>query len=401
MCRGYKQHEVLAYAELIHQLWLRIGTNVPDLPIDLPPFNVESSVTGEVQRVNRRKLAYDYSTRTITIIGSDSAWGGMEESGNSDWTGWEDSVFAEQQRKLWEIIDETIEQQKRAGNPWFGHNFHEETLDKIIEERPDLANAWIYSSLPNETIRRGGAFYSALCAVFLKEQADKGITLYSRLQEIDSRIRIVDEDTQLELLDFALFEATSSAEVENAWRRELERCDTDQELMRITLLAQYGTAGDWLRSYVNERLHSTVPLDKARAIVLSGFLDDQQLLDVTRQLEQSQPDYWPGELAKTAVRRRSRNSWAKHWFTYFLTAVDDTVAWASYRLFLRCVDSRFWFWREQAEAESGGAGIKSRREMFFNCNHDDLCNAIKANEKDMAEQFLGQKIKRRQVWPWM
>ncbi len=401
MHRGYKQHEVQTYAALIHQLMLQIGTNGPDLPIDLPAFDVESSASGDVQRVNRRKLANDYSTSSITFLDPNSTWGGMEESGNPDLANWNANAAVDQQRKLWDIIGEAIEQQKTAGNSWFGQNFHEETLDKVIEECPDLVAKWISSALPNKTIRRGSSFYSALCSVLLKEQADKGIELFSRLQETDTRIRIIDHDTQLDLLDFALFDTTPSENVKNAWQRELERCDTDQDLMRITLLAQNGTGGDWLRSYINERLHSTAPLDKARAIVLSGFLDDPESLETTQQLVQSQPDTWPGELAKTAEQRRYRNSWAKYWFTRFMTAGDDTIAWASHRLFLRCVDSRFWFWTEQVEADSAGAGINLRREMFFNCNQDDLQNAIRANEKDIAEQFLGQKIKKRQVWPWM
>jgi hypothetical protein len=401
MHRGYNQNEVQAYAEFIHQLWLQIGANSPELPPDLTPFNVESSASGDIQRVNRRKLAHDDSTYSITFLDPNSTWGGMEESGDLNVENWNANAAVDQHRKLWEIIGETIEQQKAAGNSWFGQSFHEETLDKIIEEHPDLIGEWISPTVSNSTIRRGSSFYSALCAVLLREQADKGIELYSRLQETDRRIQIIDHDTQLDLLDYALFDTTPNEVVKNAWRRELERCDTDQELMKVTLLAQNGTGGEWLRSYINERLHSSVPLDKARGIVLSGLLDDQRSLELIQQLAQSQTDTWPGEIAKTAVQRQFRNVWAKYWFTRFLTADDDTVAWASYRLFLRCVDSRFWFWREKVEADAGGTGIDPKREVFFNCNQEDLRNAIKSNEKDMSEQFLGQKIKKRQVWPWL
>lgn len=401
MRRGYKQREVKAYAEFIHQLWLQISTNTPDLPIDLPPFDVESNASGDVRQINRRKLTNDHFTRSITFLDPNSTWGGMEESGDLNWADWNVNASLEQERKLREIISETIKQQKAANNSWFGHSFHEKTLDKVIQERPDLVAEWLSAALPNKTIRRGSSFYSALCSVLLKEQADKGIDLYSRLQETDARIRIIDHDTQLELLDFALFDTTPSEEVKNAWRRKLECCNTDQGLMRITVLARKGTGGEWLRSYINERLHSTTPLDKARAIVLSGFLDDQQSLELTQRLVQRQPDTWPVEIAKMAQHRRQRNDWAKYWFTRFLISGDDTVAWASYRLFLRCVDSRFWLWREQLEADSDGIDLYPRREVFFNCNQEDLRNAIKANEKDMAEQFLGQKINKRQVWPWM
>jgi hypothetical protein len=401
MRRGNKQDEVQTYAELIHQLWLRLSTNSPDLPLDLPPFNVESSASGEVQRVSRRSLAEDRSTHTLSFRSPYSTWGGMEEGDDLDLADWNANTAVEHWRRLWGIIQETIEQQRATGNTWFGQNFHEEALDKVVEERPDYLAEWVPDNLSNITIRRSGSFYSALCAVLLKEQAGKGIDLYWRLQEAQDRILIIDHDTQIDLLDFALFDATPDEGLTNAWRRKLERCDTDQELMKIALLAQHGTGGGWLRSYVNEQLGSDVPLDKARALVLSGFLDNQQSLESTQQLLQTQPDTWPGELAKTAEQRRDRNSWAEHWFTRFLTAGDDTTAWASFRLFLRCVDSRFWFWRERVAKEYGTAEVSPQREIFLNCNQESIRSAIGANEKDMEEQFLGQKVMKRQAWPWM
>jgi hypothetical protein len=282
----------------------------------------------------------------------------------------------------------------------FGQNFGKETLDKVVEERPDLITEWVSGTLSDMTIRRGNSFYSALCAVLLEKEPGRGVELYSRLQQVPGRARVVDQDTKIDLLDFALFNAPPSEEVIGTWRRELERCDTDQELMRIALLAQHGTGGDWLRSYAGERIDSRVPVDRARAIVLSGLLDDQQSLVAILRLAQNESDAWPVELAKSAKERRDRNNWAKYWYNRFLTEGEDTTAWASFRLLLRCVDSRFWFWREQV-AKDVGAEIDRRRETFLSCNYDAIRNATQANEKDMAEQFLGQKIMERQVWPWM
>jgi hypothetical protein len=297
-------------------------------------------------------------------------------------------------------MQEAIEQQQAAGNIWFSQKFEEGALDKVVEWRPELLTGWTSGTLPDMTIRRGSSFYSALCAVLLEKQPGKGVELYSRLQKVPGRTRVVDHDTKIDLLEFSLFYAPPNEEVLGTWRRELERCDTDQELMRIILLAQRGTGGDWIRSYVSERIDSKIPLDKARAVVLSGFLDDRQSQEAIRRLAQSDSETWSVELAQTAEERRDRDDWAKHWFHRFLTEDDDTTAWAAYRLLLRCVDSRFWFWREQV-VKNRGIEINRRRKIFLSCNHDGIRNAIQANEKDMAEQFLGQKIMRRQVWPWM
>lgn len=395
--RGYKRDEVRAYAELIHRLWLRLGTNSPDLPVDLPGFTIESSAAGDVRQVSRLDLAEDFSTQSVRYTAPYLTWGGVEESDEHTPADWD--AIEEKRRQLCEIINEALAQQEAAGNTWFGQNFHSETLDKVIEERPDLVAEWVSNDLSGGIIRRGSSFYSALCSVFFEKQVDKGVELYSRLQ--DSGIRLIDHDTEMDILDYALFDAAPSEELTSAWHRKLEECDTDQELMKFTLLAQNGKGGDWLAAYVNERIHSRIPLDKARAIVLSGFLNERQPADSAHRSLQGQSDGWPVELAKVAAQRRARNDWAKHWFNRFLTASDDVTAWASFRLFLRCVDTRFWFWRDQLENEVGTANINISRRVFLSCNTDSIRSAIRANEKEMAEQFLGQKILQRQAWPWM
>jgi hypothetical protein len=397
MHRGNKPDEVHDYAELIHQLWLRLDSNSPDLPVDLPNFTVEASASGEPRRVSQLDLAEDSSTRSVRFNGLYSTWGGMVESSEHMLSDWD--AIEEHRHQLWKIINEAIEKPQAAGNIWFGDSFHSEALDKVVEKRPDLVTEWVLSDLSSGTIHRGSSFYTTLCSVLFEKQVDKGIELYSRLQE--SRTRIIDHDTQIDLLDYALFDTAPSEELVNAWSSKLEECNTDQELMKVTLLAQHGKGGDWLLSYVNERIHSRIPIDKARAIVLLGFLDGQRPLELTQQLRQSQFDTWPEELTKIAEQRRARNDWAKHWFNCFLTVSDDVIAWASFRLLLRCIDTRFWFWREQLENEVGAANINIRRKVFMSCNSDSIRNAIRANEKEMAEQLFGQKILQRQVWPWM
>jgi len=401
MRRGNRRGEVQAYGELIHQLWLRLNTNAPDLPVDLPPFNVEASVSGDVQRVSRLNLADDSSTRSIRSVNPSSTWGGMEETGDISLLDWNPRAFEEHRRQLWEIIRDAIEQQTAAGNSWFSQSFHFETLDKVINERPDLLAEWTAGAVPKDVVRRGSSFYSTLCAVLLDEQPDKGIELYLRLQEADARVRFVDHHTKIDLLDFALFDAAAGEELVGAGQRKLEECDTDLELMKITLLAQRGAGGDWLWSYIDERLHSSVPLERARAIVLLGYFDGPQPPELIRQLLRSQYDGWPKELARVAERRRARNDWAKHWFSRFLTVSDNVLAWASFRLLLQCIDTRFWFWREQVESNVGADNLSPSRRVFIDCNRDSIRNAIQANEKEMSEQFLGQKILHRHVWPWM
>jgi hypothetical protein len=84
-----------------------------------------------------------------------------------------------------------------------------------------------------------------------------------------------------------------------------------------------------------------------------------------------------------------------------LIGEDDVSAWAAFRLFLRCIDTRFWFWQEQIENDIEVTKVTKRRRDFFDNNIDNIRNAIRNNESEIAEQFLGQKLMKRQVWPWM
>ena len=92
---------------------------------------------------------------------------------------------------------------------------------------------------------------------------------------------------------------------------------------------------------------------------------------------------------------------AKHWFTKFLDAENEVLSWRSFRLFLRCVDSRFWYWHEEIiEARNENADIETRLKFFKN-NHWNIKQRIKKNEGKLTEYFLGEKIMQDQVWPWM
>ena len=102
-----------------------------------------------------------------------------------------------------------------------------------------------------------------------------------------------------------------------------------------------------------------------------------------------------------SMQRRQLNDWAKHWFRKFLEDADDVIAWASFRLFLRCVDTRFWRWREHIDASNNLVVDQKRRHAFVEANLENVKSAIRKNEKPLSERFLCQKIRQNQVWPWM
>jgi hypothetical protein len=181
----------------------------------------------------------------------------------------------------------------------------------------------------------------------------------------------------------------------------VEQCQTDRELMELAIVSQHGNGQDWLWSYIQEGVRSPVPLQKSYSMTLLAFIEGEEARTLLNTLLEDQPDTWVKQLLETSLRRCQMNAWAKHWFRRFLCADDDVTAWASFRLFLQCVDSRFWLWQRQIKNEVTSSANIERRWTFLEDNLDTLKNMIRKNEEPLEKHFLGQKILQNQVWPWM
>ena len=91
-----------------------------------------------------------------------------------------------------------------------------------------------------------------------------------------------------------------------------------------------------------------------------------------------------------------------HWYRKFFSDNDDIQAWAAFRLFLKCVDSRFWHWQLEIEcALSNNSEQYQYRKTFQVNNLDTIKNRIQENEKSLREKLLRHKVMEHEAWPWM
>lgn len=79
---------------------------------------------------------------------------------------------------------------------------------------------------------------------------------------------------------------------------------------------------------------------------------------------------------------------------------DEAHAWAGFRLFLRCVDRRFWSWQPEFEA-LGNLRERRKREVFYQINRSTVENQIRANEQALEKTFLGSKVLEGEMAPWI
>lgn len=405
--RGNQENEIEFYVQSIHKLWLGLETRAPDLPIDTPNFTVDSTEANNVEHMGRLGVSKESFDRSVTWISHHASWGGTH-SDDFDFNIFDNNSYINRQKSLLDILREAIAQQKAAGNFLFGHDFHHEELGKIDERYPDLVDEWIKAALKdtpqvNRYLRLSSSFYVALCISLLKKkEMEKALPLYWRLQDAGMRVKVVDYHTKMELIDLALFASPPTDRLRKAWSSKLEEANSDQKLLQVAVYAQHGEATNWFWTYINEGIRSTVPLIKARSIVLSGFFDDQKALDILDDiLRNNGENTWITKLVEDSKHRWSRNIWAKHWYRLFLISDDDIVSWASFRLFLKCVDTRFWLWQNDFKTEIAQLQKNIQRLRFLQDSLENIWGAIEKNEKEMVEKFLGQKILKGEVWPWM
>lgn len=405
-CRGMKTDEVDQYAQDIHRFWSHLGSSTQAPPIDLPPIKVDASYDGDVTLQDRRKISQDLRSHSTKLFMRDFSWGGIEKNDFMDFFENLTSVDNQQEQDLLQLMHQVVKEQIDAGNVWFARNFHTNTLDQVVHRRPELVNEWWGNAFDErpEAIRRlylSRSFYDALCIVLLNEMPDKGLKLYWRLKEKNIGVLVIDHNTKIQLLDYALFKVPDTIEARNAWHRKIEQCQTDRELMETAILAQFGNGRDWLWSYVKDGVHSTIPLEKSRAMTLLAFIETDEAYNLLNTLLDDSPDTWVRQLIKLSLQRWQANDWAKYWFHRFLSCDDDVVAWASFRLFLQCADTRFWHWEEQIKTKIEVDEEVEKRWIFFEDNMDTINNRIRKNEQELKKHYLGQKILNRQAWPWM
>jgi len=407
--RGSNSAELSQYAEDIDRTWEFVGTKVPDVPPNLPDVEVTGCAKWNVKDLSRVGLHYSRHSGSARFVSRDASWGGVSAVQSKDieefLSLWSDEQDERYEGDL-EVVRETMKEQTESGNHWFAKRFSPCALQEVIRDRPDLLSRWLDPvSAEHPSAERYlvlmRSFYEALCEALLHCRPSKGVDLYWRLRETPCPVSFEDRDTAIQLLDYILFCAPASDEVLGAWRGRLEKCRTDRELMDIVIMAQAGRGEDWMWSLVEDGIESDVPLIRARSFALLGLVEVDQaraMLDVHRQ---EQRDTWLGQVIETSMIRLRNNDHAKHWFRRFLSTIDTVDAWRSFRLFLRCVDRRFWCWQERIVNEVPSHPQMQSRRLFFGENRDRLHNAIEANERERNESFLGQKVLHGEMWPWM
>ncbi|MBN9396903.1 MAG: restriction endonuclease, partial [Candidatus Melainabacteria bacterium] len=161
----------------------------------------------------------------------------------------------------------------------------------ILVAKPTIISEWLGNAFAtNPQVKHSvyirKFFYTYLCLCLLEKDADSGIKLYLRLDELGAIVNIKNRDSGILEIEEVLFKAEPLDTVKEVWRQTLEECNTDSDLMRIVILAEAGKGKGWLWMYINDHLNSSVLIDRARSICLLAFSESEDARDLLLSLLQ-------------------------------------------------------------------------------------------------------------------
>ena len=403
--RGLIESEVAQFANDIHKIWDTINSKSPLIPESFPASEIKYDCDQNIS-INSIGVSSSEFSQTIEFISRDSFWGGVNSPSSPKivHTIFNQDISAKL-KQLTSILQETIEQQLAAGNVWFSNKFYKYALKEIVKTRPDLVKIWLqpfYSDKGDSrrVILLCQSFYEALLIVLFENEHCESLKLLHYFESMPSKVRFIDFKTGLKGFNYALFSCKNYNKIQGELNNRLDWCLSDLELLEFALLVQQTGNISWLKHTIEQGLNSPWFFDQARAIVLIGFFEDKDS-ESTLLKYCGMPQSWIRTVAEKARDYYKENSWEKHWFKKFLNDEDDEVAWACFKLFLKCADRRYWIWENDFLNDSHNDNMKQKRLKFLSLNQGEIEKSIKENEKKRSETFLGEKILKNQTWPWM
>jgi hypothetical protein len=400
--RGRKNEEVSQYAEDINTVWKNVSEKGPALPGNFPSTQVDCEYLKEVSFPGLIGISSTAYSKTLSFISRDSFWGGKNSIHAKDLEEALDPNVRGRMERLISILRETIKEQEEAGNHWFYKNFSKSCLKEVLMLRPDFLQTWVQAIEPDtrwaeRMLRLSQSFYEAILDILLETDPSSAMKLLIRLESCSGGINFIDSDTGIKCRVFSAFRRGRHPAIQEIWEDYLEKCLNDSELFELAFVAQETNNLGWLKQKITQGLNSTKLFEQARAVTFMGFLEDENgLKDFESVLKRS--NSWVRSVAEKALHDWKQNVWAKTWFKKYIEEKENVRAWASFNLFLKCADRRFWLWKEKLSSDFE---IGSDRLTFLNFNIDGIKKSIEENEKNWGKTLLYEKVLENQVWPWM
>ncbi|ALP65199.1 hypothetical protein AN416_21625 [Paraburkholderia caribensis] len=361
----------------------------------LPPLRIvvqSSSADSDFDASTIMEIERDTTRR---FVSASAIWGGLFATNNDD-----ETATAEETGARWQARarrrTEAVDAVRRTGGYWVDRRESREVINRVFGSNSSLGYRLLEVISEDNPgvdafILQSYGLLVGLCEYLLAAEPTLGVDLYHRIVSAGGNVRHEMTDAALTWADTALFDAPASDPVVALWEHRLGTANRDADLLELAILARSGDARRWIEQQIALDRAGSIQFYRARAEVLAGFLG--------LTLPDHPPDTWLGEVSQLASRYATTDRWAKHWLLAFVTETNDDRAFAAFRLFLLCVDRRFWIWGDAAISEA--EELSSARKVFLKEAAGTIRSAVSENENRMTESFLGQAVADGQVWPWL
>lgn len=225
----------------------------------------------------------------------------------------------------------------------------------LVNKVPDLIDRWtellLHSSHDQSRALRNFGLFLASALTYEREKIGLALELYDAYENQSSIVQIKYTDAHLPLESVAIWLAADHPQIDERRFSKLDGCQNDHQIAIEVSAALLAGKAEILDTYINRRLRSSQPVDVARAIMVVGFSDNEQLATELVRAHENHKGLL-GEAAKACRFAMDRHRWTKHWFQQMQTAQSPEDFWLASVLFLKIVDGRFYAMHRQTPVGS-------------------------------------------------
>jgi hypothetical protein len=401
--RGSRPDEIEMYVECLDRVWHRIISAVdPDLQ-ELPAISVAngSDETG----VKLPKLHEPAVAATIRLDRSRSWTSGPPFDAASALRKCFSPDTEEEIRELNEErrrkVDSILAAWRTEAFQWYGRRFSVETMERLYEKFPEVVERWIEPALADSltgiSVReRLGSFLEPICRVLLNRNPHLGFRLWKKLHLKENNLVVFD------VRDLA-FGAEDNAESIRARDAILDESWNDESIAKVAFACKDFGRRVWLEEKIEGLIAAGRLWKRMKGLTLASFSEVTPERFEELVSRAAVTNSWAEKVLRP-LRYRVRKNWlAKHWYSVFLTTQDDDAAWGALEIALSLADERLLNWQAEIENQHKNDEIAGRRVRFLHLRWSgqrDVPDEI-SGERDRKEQFLGSKIEKGEIVPFM
>jgi hypothetical protein len=212
----------------------------------------------------------------------------------------------------------------------------------IVKASPALFRQWCVQLLQVEKIGRLSAVRNIgllLARELAVSSPDNALELFKKLEPVRPLVQINYGNEGIELAQMVVWSAARCSVLDTYRAGRLDRATNNEELAKEVFAALWGLNDDLLIDYIENRLTSSLPVLKARAIYVAGLMPQNPVSDRILSTYAGVPGLI-GETQAAANKVYKKAAWATHWLSQMRRAESPEDFWRASVLFLEVTDGR-------------------------------------------------------------